>query len=182
MRSEGCRRPRPGSALNIKIGGCEALKDMFDAISLGVELDHRPDGRGPICAPKVPRALPKARRSATTRDVEAHDQYRDLDLGRELRRRCFDIPQIEQLHGVVVGQRRPFRARWGWPANQINSDAILKQLARRWPSGPRRPGSRSSSAAGSSAHSAPLLPRPSPKGHPRPLRDPQGDLQLPWGG
>src|SRR5262245_21846598 len=26
-----------GVGLNIKIGGCEALKDMFDAISLGVE-------------------------------------------------------------------------------------------------------------------------------------------------
>ena len=37
MRLKDVTSSVPGLCLNIKIGGCEALKDMFDAISLGAQ-------------------------------------------------------------------------------------------------------------------------------------------------
>ncbi|MEJ7637011.1 MAG: hypothetical protein WKF75_03225 [Singulisphaera sp.] len=85
------------------------------------------------------------------------------------------IPEIGRLHGVVIG-RVDLSGSMGLSREQINSDKIL-ELSLQVAEQAKAPANRWSSAAASRStrgHSSRRSPR-----SPRPIRDPQGHLQLP---
>jgi 4-hydroxy-2-oxoheptanedioate aldolase len=112
-----------GLNLNIKIGGCEAVKDMLDAISLGAER---------IIAPMVetPYALQKFIRKAqdvygerlahvdllvNIETITAYNNFSDM----------LKIPEIDLLNGIVVG-RVDFTGSLGVGREAVNSEPVLK--------------------------------------------------------
>lgn len=148
-----------GVGLNIKIGGCEALKDMFDAISLGVER---------VIAPMVetPYALQKYLGAARLAFGDDSDVELLINIETETSVENFaamlQIPQLDRLHGVVVG-RVDLSGSMGLARDQINSDAILKQslqVARL----AKEAGKSVVVGGGVSAHSLPFF-RAFPDGH-----------------
>ena len=94
---------RAGLEMSIKVGGCEAIKDMFESGSIGC--DHLV---GPMV--ETPYALKKfigATRTAFPEDqrenmeflinVETITTVRNLDA-------MLDIPEAEDLDGIVIGR------------------------------------------------------------------------------
>ncbi len=111
-----------GLGLNIKIGGCEAIKDMLDAISLGAER---------IIAPMVetPYALQKFIRAAKLVygerlddiellvNVETITTYENFDA-------MLQVPELSSLNGIVIG-RVDFSGSLGWDRSRINTQELL---------------------------------------------------------
>ncbi len=91
-----------GLGLNLKIGGCEAVRDMFDAVTLGASR---------IIAPMVesPFALQKFLKAAKTH-LHSRDNSIELFINIETITACqnFDkilaIAEIAELNGVVIGR------------------------------------------------------------------------------
>lgn len=112
-----------GLGLNIKIGGCEAIKDMLDAISLGAER---------IIAPMVetPYALQKYIRAAQMVYNERFENVEFL-VNIETITAChnfsemLNIPEIKHLNGVVIG-RVDLSGSLNLGRDAINSEEILK--------------------------------------------------------
>ncbi|MCR9191813.1 MAG: HpcH/HpaI aldolase/citrate lyase family protein [Gammaproteobacteria bacterium] len=122
MRLKDVTSSVPGLGLNIKIGGCEAIKDMFDAISLGAQR---------IIAPMVetPYALQKFIRAAQLVYGENIDQVEILvNIETFAAYQCFDqmlaIPEIKHLNGIVIG-RVDMVGSMGIGRAQVNSKQVL---------------------------------------------------------
>lgn len=115
---------KAGLGLTLKVGGCEAVKDMFEASSLGVE--H-------LVAPMVetPYALQKYLRAV--RLAFSEEQRKDMDflINLETYTACqnlaamLEIPEIEQLSGIVLG-RVDLTGSMGMDRNSINDDEVLE--------------------------------------------------------
>jgi 4-hydroxy-2-oxoheptanedioate aldolase len=111
-----------GLGLTIKIGGCEAVKDMLDAISLGAQR---------IVAPMIetPYALHKFIKAARTVYKNMLDHV-DLLINIETITACenFDkflqLPEIEFLKGIVIG-RVDMVGSLGMSRDAINSRDVL---------------------------------------------------------
>lgn len=113
-----------GLALNIKIGGCEALKDMFDAISLGAER---------IIAPMVetPYALKKFIRAAKIVYGENLDAVElliniETETAYQNFQQMLKIEEIAYLKGVVIG-RVDLAGSLNLDRDAINSQIILNK-------------------------------------------------------
>ena len=114
---------KAGLGLNIKIGGCEAIKDMFDAISLGAER---------IIGPMVetPYALKKfilASKIAFGENIDNVDLLVNIET--EVAYQNFDamlkIPEIKDLDGIVIG-RVDMVGSMGLTRESVHSDKILQ--------------------------------------------------------
>lgn len=110
-----------GLGLNIKIGGCEAIKDMLDAVSLGAQR---------IIAPMVetPYALQKFVKAAQLVFAETLDQVELLvNIETEVAANNFaamlQLPEIKYLRGVVIG-RVDMVGSMSLGRDQINSDRV----------------------------------------------------------
>lgn len=109
--------------LSIKIGGCEAVKDMFDVISLGAQS---------IIAPMVetPYALQKFIRSAQFVYGDRLDQI-ELLINVETKTAFANfsdmlaVPEIKFLNGIVIG-RVDMVGSLLLDRDQINSQPILE--------------------------------------------------------
>lgn len=111
-----------GLGLTIKIGGCEALKDMLDAMSLGAQR---------IVAPMIetPYALFKFLKAARTVykhmlghvdfliNIETHTAVKNFD-------EFLQVPDIQYLKGVVIG-RVDMVGSLGMSRDSINQQEIL---------------------------------------------------------
>ncbi len=111
-----------GLGLNIKIGGCEAIKDMLDAVSLGA---HR------IIGPMIesPYALQKFIRAAQLVYGEHIDQVEllvniETFAAYEQFHQMLHIPEIKHLNGVVIG-RVDLVGSMSLGRDQINSPRVL---------------------------------------------------------
>lgn len=115
---------KAGLDLTIKIGGCEALKDMYDSRSIGVTRIV-----GPMI--ETPYALKKFLACANLAFPE--DERKEVDFLINVETistvKNFDdmlqLPNISELKGIVVG-RVDMTGSMGLTRNDINSDAILK--------------------------------------------------------
>lgn len=123
MRLKDVTSSISGLGLNIKIGGCEAIKDMFDAISLGAQR---------IIAPMVetPYALQKFIRAAQMVYGENLSQVELLvNIETYAAYQCFDamlaIPEISALNGIVIG-RVDMVGSMGLGRQEVNSGKILE--------------------------------------------------------
>ena len=115
---------KAGIDFNLKIGGCEAIRDMFDAIKLGADR---------IIAPMVETdyALQKFLKAAKTYLVE---QDMELLINLETIAACnnfdkmLDLPEIGELNGIVIG-RVDLSGSLGLDRAVIDIDPIIKDLS-----------------------------------------------------
>jgi 4-hydroxy-2-oxoheptanedioate aldolase len=115
---------KAGLDLNIKIGGCEAIKDMFDSISLGAT---RIIGPMIETAYALKKFLQAAKMVYATRldevqllaNIETITAYENFDA-------MLKIPDINYLNGIVIG-RVDFVGSMGLERGAINSEVILEK-------------------------------------------------------
>lgn len=113
-----------GLGLNIKIGGCEAIKDTFDAISVGAER---------IIAPMVetPYALSKFIKAAhivyghSIDDVELLINVETITTFNNFDE-MLKIKEIKDLDGIVIG-RVDFSGSLGKGREFVNADEMLEK-------------------------------------------------------
>jgi hypothetical protein len=114
---------RAGLPLNIKIGGCEAIKDMYEAIALGSER---------IIAPMVETAYALKKFLAAVNQVYPKDLRKNVEFLINLETitafRNFEemlrLPEAEQLDGIVIG-RVDLTGSLGLTRDHVNSGDIL---------------------------------------------------------
>ena len=116
---------KAGLGLTLKIGGCEAMKDMFEASSLGTE--H-------LVAPMVetPYALKKYLQAINL--VFSAELQRDMDflINLETFTACdnfpamLELPEVKTLSGIVLG-RVDLSGSLGMSREEINSQEILNR-------------------------------------------------------
>lgn len=114
---------KAGLDLTIKIGGCEALKDMYDARSIGVTRIVAPMIETPYALKKYLQAsklvFPKEERENIDFliNIETIDGYNNFD-------RMLQLPEISDLDGIVLG-RVDMTGSLGMSREDINSDAMF---------------------------------------------------------
>jgi hypothetical protein len=116
---------KAGLPLNIKIGGCEAIKDMYDAINLGSER---------IIAPMVESAYALKKFLAAVNQVYPKDLRKNVEFLINLETitacRNFEemlrLPEADQLDGIVIG-RVDLTGSMGLTRDHVNSGDILVQ-------------------------------------------------------
>ena len=114
---------RAGLGLNLKVGGCEAIKDMFDAAALGAER---------IIGPMVETPYALRKFLAAARIAFFNGSYEDMGLLINLETitsfQNFDamlaLPEIDQLDGIVIG-RVDLTGSLGLSREDVNSQRIL---------------------------------------------------------
>ena len=114
---------RAGLDLTIKVGGCEALKDMYDARTIGVNAIVAPMIESSYALKKYIQAtklaFPEEERSevAFLINVETITGYNNIDA-------MLEIPEAQDLDGIVLG-RVDMTGSMGLTREDINSDEIF---------------------------------------------------------
>jgi len=152
---------KAGLGLTLKIGGCEAVKDMFEASSLGAE--H-------LVAPMVetPYALKKYLQAVRLAFSEEQRQDMDFLINLETFTACdnFDdmlkLPDISLLDGIVLG-RVDLTGSLGRNRDSINDDDLL-QICLRMAAKAKEHGLHVVVGGGVSVHSLPFF-QAFPEGH-----------------
>lgn len=113
-----------GLGLNIKIGGCEAIKDMLDSICLGAERIIAPMVETPYALKKFILAALKIYGDESESvdflaNIETITAYNNFD-------EMLKLPEIQHLDGIVIG-RVDFTGSMGLSRDDINSDTILEK-------------------------------------------------------
>lgn len=114
---------KAGLELTIKSGGCEAIKDMYDARSIGVKR---------IVAPMIESAYALKKYIQATRLVFPEDEREDVDFlvnietidGFNSFDKMLQIKEIDGLKGVVLG-RVDMTGSMNMTREDINSDRIF---------------------------------------------------------
>ena len=122
MRLKDVTSAVPGLSLNIKIGGCEAIKDMFDAISLGAKRIIAPMVETPYALQKFIRAAQMVYGEELGQveilvNIETFVAYQNFSA-------MLAIPEIKLLNGIVIG-RVDMVGSMALARNQVNSKRIL---------------------------------------------------------
>lgn len=115
---------KAGLDLTIKIGGCEAIKDMYDARSIGVSR---------IVAPMIESSYALKKFLAAAKIVFAKDELEEVALLINIETiqgfNNFDdmlkLQEINELNGVVLG-RVDMTGSLGLTRDDVNSDKIFK--------------------------------------------------------
>ncbi len=113
-----------GVSLNIKIGGCEAIRDMFDAVSLGAQRIIAPMVETPYALRKFLGAVKIAFLNGGHDDceylvnLETQTSFENFDA-------MLRIPEIGKLHGIVIG-RVDLTGSMGLSREDINSERVLE--------------------------------------------------------
>ncbi len=111
-----------GLGLNIKIGGCEAIKDMLDAVSLGAQRIIAPMVETPYALQKFIKAAQlvhgdKLEHVDLLINIETETSYKNFaDM--------LKVPEIKYLNGIVIG-RVDMVGSLGIGRDQINSKQVL---------------------------------------------------------
>jgi len=113
-----------GLGLNIKIGGCEAIKDMFDAMSIGAERIIAPMVETPYALRKFLKAAHIAYGDSIDEvdllvNVETITTYHNFD-------EMLKIPEIAELDGIVMG-RVDFTGSLGLGRESVNKPEMLEK-------------------------------------------------------
>ena len=111
-----------GLGLNIKIGGCEAIKDMLDSVSLGAQRIIAPMVETPYALQKFIRAaqlvygdnLENVELLVNVETFVAYQNFADM----------LKVPEIHYLNGIVIG-RVDMVGSMGLGRAEINSKRVL---------------------------------------------------------
>lgn len=115
---------RAGLELTIKIGGCEALRDMYEARVIGVSRIVAPMIESPYALSKYLKAIRMAfpeeerKQISTLVNVETVSGYRCIE-------ELLDIEYISDLAGIILG-RVDMTGSLGMDRDDINSPRILE--------------------------------------------------------
>ena len=115
---------RAGLGITLKIGGCEAIKDMYESRVIGVER---------LVAPMVESAYALSKFFQATTMVFPEDERQDIKFAVNIETidacRAFDrmlsLSSIDQLHGIVMG-RVDLTGSLGMTREDINEDSIFE--------------------------------------------------------
>ncbi len=114
--------------LVLKIGGCDALRDMYDARSIGISHMVAPMVESPYALQRylraVARAFPEDERSGIGFfvNVETIDTLDQLEA-------MLEVPEVGLLEGVVLG-RGDLVESMGHPRTFVDDDQILSLAAK----------------------------------------------------
>ena len=114
---------KAGLDLTIKIGGCEAIKDMFDAESLGTRYLVGPMIETPYALKKYLAATRLAFDGEQREDMEFLINIETITACRNLDE-MLELPEIDQLDGIVLG-RVDLTGSMGLNRDAANSKQIL---------------------------------------------------------
>lgn len=114
---------KAGLGLNLKVGGCGAIKDMFDAISLGVERVIAPMVETTYALKKYINATNIAFGNRDKNDVEFLINIETITAFKNFDEMLL-LPEIKALSGIVIG-RFDLSSSMGLTREAINSDRIL---------------------------------------------------------
>lgn len=112
-------------ALTLKIGGCEAVRDMYDARAIGVEYLVAPMVETAFSLQKYLRAVnlvfPKDEQEKVEFliNIETETAYQNFD-------EMLQIPEIRTLDGIVMG-RVDFTGSMGLDRKAVNSEKVFNQ-------------------------------------------------------
>lgn len=111
-----------GLGLNIKIGGCEAIKDMLDAVSLGAQRIIAPMVETPYALKKFIKAAQLVYRDNLEQidlliNIETVTAYKNFS-------EMLKIPEISHLNGIVIG-RVDMVGSLDMGRDEINSKKVL---------------------------------------------------------
>lgn len=115
---------KAGLELTIKIGGCEAIKDMYDVRAIGVNNLVAPMIESPYALQKFLLSAKNSFPEDERRDIcfliniETIDGYKNFD-------RMLELPEIKELGGIVLG-RVDMSGSLGLSRDDINSDKIFE--------------------------------------------------------
>jgi len=115
---------KAGLELTIKTGGCEAIKDMYDARAIGVANLVAPMIESAYALKKylisVKNSFPEDERKdiCFLINIETIDGYKNFD-------RMLELPEIKELGGIVLG-RVDMSGSLGLSREDINSDKIFE--------------------------------------------------------
>lgn len=151
---------KAGLGLNLKIGGCEAVKDMFDAISLGVERVVAPMVETAYALKKYIRAVNIAF-SGQGNDVEFLINLETITAFNNFNE-MLELPEITHLNGIVIG-RVDLVGSMGFVRNSVNSSEI-QEIALKMAAKAKENGLKVVVGGGVSVHSLPFF-QAFPSGH-----------------
>lgn len=111
-------------SLTLKIGGCEAIRDMYDARSIGV--NH-------LLAPMVESAFALKKYLAAVDFVFPEDERQHIEFlinvetesTADIFCQMLEIPQLKKLNGIVVG-RGDLVESMGFDRKQVDNDRSFK--------------------------------------------------------
>lgn len=112
---------RAGLELTLKIGGCEALRDLHEASILGVRHVVAPMVETPYALSKFLKAIPRA--FPEGEDVDFWINIETLTACREFQSMLAE-GGIEKLRGIVIG-RADLAGSMGLDRSSVNDQAIL---------------------------------------------------------
>ena len=150
-----------GLGLNLKIGGCEAIKDMFDATSLGAERVIAPMVETAYALKKYLNAINIGFSSDQKQDVEFLINLETITAFKNFDE-MLSLPEIKSLSGVVIG-RVDLSGSMGLTREDINSDQVL-DIALKIAEKAKSAGLKVVVGGGVSVHSLPFF-KAFPEGH-----------------
>ncbi len=114
---------KAGLGLTIKIGGCEAIKDMFEAASLGTEHVVGPMVETPYALKKYLGAVRLAFNEEQRQDTEFLINVETITAVKNFDA-MLELPEIKQLSGIVLG-RVDLTGSMGMTREDCNSQQVL---------------------------------------------------------
>ena len=147
---------KAGLDLIIKVGGCEAIKDMFDARTIGVK---------GIVGPMIETPYAMSKYVKATHFVFPEEERQEMEFfinvetitGAENLDAMMARPEFKELAGVVLG-RVDMTGSMGLTREDINSEAIFK-MAETMSAKMQKAGKKMVIGGGVSAHSLPFFAR-----------------------
>ncbi len=111
------------TALTLKIGGCEAIRDMYDARAIGVNYLVAPMIETPFALRKYLKAIDLVFPQDEQRNIEFLINI-ETEMAYKNFHAMLTVPGIEKLNGIVMG-RVDFVGSLGLDRKAVNSDTIL---------------------------------------------------------
>lgn len=147
---------KAGLDLTIKIGGCEAIRDMYDARSIGVTR---------IVAPMIETPYAMHKFIGATHMVYPEDEWSSVDFlinietetGYRNFEKMMELKESEQLAGIVLGRTDMSRSL-GLTADDINCDQVFRLASDLLPKA-KKTGKECVIGGGVSAESVPFFDR-----------------------
>jgi len=115
---------RAGLGLTLKVGGCEALRDIYEARTLGVERIVAPMVESPFALQKFLRAVDLAFPEDEREDVQFAVNIETEAAGRVFKD-MLKVPEAARLGCIVVG-RVDLTGSMGLQRGDVNSERIFE--------------------------------------------------------
>lgn len=122
---------KAGLNLSVKIGGCEALKDIYDAKIIGTEAILAPMIESPYALKKYINAVMSAFSPCERDDVKFMINI-ETQTGHQNLNKIVDTPEFEEIDGITLG-RFDMACSLGMTKEDVNSEIMLdiaKDLAK----------------------------------------------------